>query len=99
MEEQNDIEEMNQTQQPQWLVNNILFCYKGDKHTGNQSERKQHFLQHKGKHCSSKEVGYASVFTDTTRRKALPEEAYIHTAAMTATKTARKEIKEREDIK
>ena len=44
------------------------------------SERKQHFLQHKRKHGSSKEaymdgsksagrkVGYAAVFTDTTKR-------------------------------
>ena len=31
------IEEINQTQQPPWLVNNILFCYKGDKHAENES--------------------------------------------------------------
>ena len=30
MEKPNDIEEMNQTQQPPWLVNNILFCYEGE---------------------------------------------------------------------
>ena len=36
MEEQ---KEMNQTQPP-CLVNNILFCYEGDKHTGNESEKK-----------------------------------------------------------
>ena len=45
---------MNQTQQPR-LVNNVLFCY-GNEHTGNENERKQHFLQHKGKHSSSKEA-------------------------------------------
>ena len=38
MGEQMEIEEMNQTQQSLWLVNNILFCYEGEKHTG--SERK-----------------------------------------------------------
>ena len=80
MGEQKEIEEMNQTQHfTPWLVK-TLFCYEGDKHTGNKSERKQHFLQHKGKHSSSKEaytggskstgrkVGYA-VFTDTTPPK------------------------------
>ena len=52
----------------------------------NESERKQHIIQHIGKHRSSKEgytdeskstgrkLGYAAVFTDTTRRGALPEE-------------------------
>ena len=62
MEEQMEIEEMNQTQPPPWLVNNILFCYEGDKHTGNESEKKQHFLQHKEKHSSSK-----GVFTDGSK--------------------------------
>ena len=32
------------------LINNILFCYEGDKHIGNESERKQHFLQQKKTH-------------------------------------------------
>ena len=102
MGEQKEIKEMNQTQQPLWLVNNILFCYEGDKHTGNESEKKQHFLQHKEKHSSSKEaytdgskstgrkVGYAAVFTDSTRREALPEEASIHTSEMTAIKKIKK---------
>ena len=74
----------------------------------NESERKQQFLQHKGKHGSSKKnytdklkstgrkVSYAAVFTDTTRRGALPEEAFIYTAEMTAIKAVMKEIKERE---
>ena len=53
MGEQKEIEEMNQTQTAPWLINNILFCYEDDKHTGNESERKQHFLQHKGKHGSN----------------------------------------------
>ena len=42
-----------------------------------------------------RKVGYAAVFTDTTRKGTLPEEASIHTAEM----TAMKEIKEREDIR
>ena len=41
VEKQMEIEEMNQTQHPPWLVNSILFCYEGDKNTGNESERKQ----------------------------------------------------------
>ena len=77
------------------MVNNILFCYEGDKHTGNESEKKQHFLQHKEKHSSSKEaytygsksagrkVGLATVFANITRRGALPKEASIHPAEMT----------------
>ena len=46
MGQQKEIEDMNQTQQPPWLVNNILFCYENYKHTGNENEEKQHFLQH-----------------------------------------------------
>ena len=68
------------------------------KQTGNESETKQHFLQYKGKYGSSKEaytdgskstgrkLGYAAVFTDTTRRGALPVEASIHTAEIIAMK-------------
>ena len=55
MEEQKEREEMNQTQQPSWMVNNIIFCYDGEKHTG-KTERKQHFLQHKGNHSNVKEA-------------------------------------------
>ena len=40
-------------------------------------------------------VGYAAVFTDSTRKEAFPEEASIHTAEM----TAMKEIKGRDDIR
>ena len=70
-------------------------------------KRKQHFLQHKEKHGSSKlaymnglkstgrKVGYAAVFADTTRRGALLDETSTHTVEM----TAMKEIKEREDIR
>ena len=85
MEEQKNIEEMNQTQQTPWLVNNILFSYEGETHTGNNSERKQHFLKHKGKQINNKEayidgsksigrkIGFAAVFVDITRRGALPK--------------------------
>ena len=56
MEEQKEIEEINQTQQPLCLVNNILFCYEGETHTGNGNENKQHFLQHKNNHSNNKEA-------------------------------------------
>ena len=54
------------------------------KNMGNESERKQRFLQHKGNHSNSKEAytdglkstgreeGYAAVFTDTSRRSLHP---------------------------
>ena len=47
---------------------------------GNDSKRKQHFLQHKEKHnnnkevctdiskCTGRKVSFAAVFTDNTRR-------------------------------
>ena len=35
---------------------------------------------------TGRKVGYAAVFTDSTKRGALPEEATIHTAEMTAMK-------------
>ena len=63
MGKQMETEKINQAQQPSWLVNNILFCYKGDKYTGNESERKQHFLQQKGKRGCSKEA-----YTDGTKK-------------------------------
>ena len=78
---------MNQSHQPPWLVNNILICYEGDKHTEKESEIKQHFLQ-QGKHSNSKEthtdgskstrrkVGYAAVFAGTTGRGVLSEEGH-----------------------
>ena len=84
MEEQKEIEEMKQTQQPLWLVNNILFCYEKETHTENVSEIKQHFLQHKeklginkeaytdGSKSTGRKVG-AAVFADITKRGALPE--------------------------
>ena len=65
-----------------------------EKNTRNDSERKQYFLQHKENHSNKKEaytdgskstgrkVGFAAVFTDITRRGALPEEASIHTVEM-----------------
>ena len=56
MEEQREIKEINQTQQPPWMINNIIFCYDREQNTGNDSERKQHFLQHKGNHSNFKEA-------------------------------------------
>ena len=75
------------------MVKNI-FCYEGEKCFRNDNERKQHFLQHKsnkeaftdGSKSIGRKVGFAAVFTDTTRRGALPGEASIHTAEMTAMK-------------
>ena len=64
------IEEMNQTQQPLWLVN-VLFCYEGEKQTGNESKRKKHSNSKEaytdGSKSTSRKVGYATVFTDTRR--------------------------------
>ena len=107
MGEQKEIEDMKQTQHPPWLVKTNHSALKEKQTQGNDSEKKQHFLKHKEKHSSSKEgytdgskstrrkVGYAAVFTDSTRRGVLPEEASIHTAEM----TSMKEIKEREDTR
>ena len=105
MEEQKEIEEMNQTQRTPWLVNNILFSYEGERHMGNNSERKQYFLQHKENHSNNKEahtdgskstgrkVGFVAVHADITRGGALPEEASIQTSEMTAIKIALRKIK------
>ena len=71
MGEQKEIEERNQTQQPLWLVNNMVFCYEDNKHTGNESEKKKHFLQHKGKNSANKEAytdESKSTGRDTSRR-------------------------------
>ena len=65
--------------QPLWLINNILFYYEGETHTGNDSERKQHFFQHKGEHIDNKavstdgskstgkKIGFPAVFADCIR--------------------------------
>ena len=55
---------MNQIHQPSWLVNNILFCFEGETSTENDSERKQHFLQHKGKHSNNKKA-----YTDRSKKR------------------------------
>ena len=44
-----------------------------------------------------RKVSYAAVFKDITRRGALPEEASIYTAEMTAIKVTLKDIHKRED--
>ena len=77
MEEEKEIKEMNQTQQPPRMVNNISFCYEGEKRSGNDNKRKQHFLLHKncngaytdGSKSTRRKVGFAAVFTDITRRR------------------------------
>ena len=65
--------------------------------TNNDNENKN-FLQHKEKHKNTnqtytdgtknieRKMGLAVVFTDITRRGALPEEASIHTAIKVPTK-------------
>ena len=45
-----------------------------------------------GSKSTGRKVGYAAVFTDTTRRGALPEEASIHTAEMTAMKDKKERV-------
>ena len=50
-------------------------------------------------YTDKKNVGFAAVFTNITRRGALPEEAFIHTTKMTAIKIALKEIYKRKDKK
>ena len=77
---------------------NVKLYYGGNSPTNNDNEKKQHFLQQKETHKNTKEdytygsksigkeVSFAVVFTDITRREALPEEASIHTAQMIAIK-------------
>ena len=45
-----------------------------------------------GSKSTERKVSYAAVFTDTTRRGALPEEVSIQTTEMTAIKTTMKEM-------
>ena len=73
----------------------------------NDSERKQHFRQHKGKHSNSKEaytggsnskgrkVGFATVIAYITRRGPLLEEVSIHTVVMKAIR----EIQKSKDVR
>ena len=56
MEEQKEMEKMNQTQQPPWLVNIILFFYEGKTCTGMTLERKQHIQQYKGNRSNNEEA-------------------------------------------
>ena len=46
-----------------------------------------------------KKVGFAAVLADITRRRVLPEEASIHITEMTATKTGKRQIQKREDMR
>ena len=93
---------------PPWLIKNLHFCYGGNSPAKYDKEEKQHFRQQE-KHKNIKEaytdgsknigrkVGFVVVFTDTTKWGALPEEASIHTAEMTAIKVALKEVHKRKD--
>ena len=67
-----------------------------------RARKRRNSYNAKKKHSSSKEskstrrkVGYVAVFTYSTRRGALPEEASIHTTEMTAIN----EIKKSKDIR
>ena len=82
---QEEIEDMNQTKEPPWLVN-ILFCYEGETHTGNDSEIKQHFYNTK-ENSNNKEVYTNGSKSTGTKRGVLPEEASIHTVEMRAIRT------------
>ena len=77
----------------------------------NNSERKKHFLQHKGNYNNNKEayideskstgrkVGFAAVIADIIKGGVLPEEASVHTAEITAIKIAMREIQRKEDMR
>ena len=60
-------------------------------------------MQHKEKNGNNKgvykgrNVGFAAVFMNITKRGELPEEASIHTAEITAIKTVLREIQKREN--
>ena len=77
MEEQKEIEEMNKTQQPLWLVNSIIFSYEGETHMENESKRKQNFLQLKGKH-----INYKKSYIDRSKSKGRKEalQQYLQTS-------------------
>ena len=71
---------------------------------GNNNERKQYSLQHKRKHSNNKEAYMdrlkstgrkIDVFTDITKRGALPKEASMHTAEKTAIKIEMREIEKK----
>ena len=98
MEEQKEMEKNNMPLHSQWTTNNITFCYEGE-YTPKNLEKRQHQKEKEvykdGSKNPGKNVGLAAVFKDATRRDALPEEASIYTAEMTAIKVALKEIKKR----
>ena len=66
-------------------------------HKKNRSNNKEAYTN-RSKSIGRK-VGFAAVFADITRRGALPGEASIHTAEMTAIKIAMREIQKREDMR
>ena len=50
-----------------------------------------------GSNDTEKKVGFAEVFADITRRRALPEETSIHTVEITAIKIAMRKIFKKEN--
>ena len=94
---QKEIEDMmNQTQQPQWLVNNIFFCYEGETYTRNDNE-KNNTSYNKITKSKGNKSRLCSNFLDIIRKETLPDEASIHIIEMTAIKTALREIRKREN--
>ena len=63
----------------------------------NHSNNKEAYIE--GSKSTGRKVDFAVVFEDITRRGALPENAPIHTAEMTAIKAPMREIQKREDMR
>ena len=64
--------------------------------TNNDNEKKDKNIK-EALHSIGKKVDFTAVFTVIDGSGALPEEAFIHTAKMTAIKIALKEIQKKED--
>ena len=84
-------------------MNNPHFCYEWDSSTNNDNEKNDTFYSKKknikipkkltdGSKSMRRNVDFAGVFTDITRKGALPEEATIPTAKMTEVKVSLKVI-------
>ena len=54
----------------------------GSPYSGNHSNNKEAYTDRSK--STGRKVGFAAVFTDIIKGDTLPEEAYIHTAEMTA---------------
>ena len=69
MREQTEVEEVNQTQLPPWLVINKLFCYEGEKQRGKAAIptiQRKHSNSNEaytdGSKSTGRKVGYAAIF-------------------------------------